>query len=165
MMLDNLETNSILEKEMRYPPGINFELNVEQIECLAKCIIKEFGNKPINLFCAGGSGGIISGVVAFKYLENGGKCKINHVKKENEEAHFNEIVIDPEDNIIIIDDFSRTGNTVNYIYNSSIKSNTVNNRVDLLILSGKLKHNLNLGFEPKKIICGGIKYPLDLSRK
>jgi adenine/guanine phosphoribosyltransferase-like PRPP-binding protein len=137
--------------QLYYPIGEKIHENKDRIEKLIKefASIKEFNKQKLTLICRGSSGAIIAAMFAMK-LSN--ECVIIHIKKDGEESHthFERSRVDRNSKLIIVDDFVKTGNTVNTIYHKLTEIfNPTTIVIDCLCVTGTSKR---LNFEPKYFI-------------
>ena len=127
--------------EFYYPIGLNLSVNSSRAEEIAavlkQCIITNYPNtKTINFWCRGSSGPILATLVA-TYLGNHYLSNINHVKKENEESHSdNNYKYKELDQVnVVIDDFIRTGTTIDAILEATTKTGL---NPEILCISGEV---------------------------
>ena len=112
---------------IHYPVGEYIHLNLSTILSYADIIKKRCEGIPVNLFCTGSSGAIISGIIATEI-----PVTIYHVKKEGEHSH-NFTAPKPKDGFnVIVDDFIASGNTIKYILGKYVE---IVKKFDLLIVS------------------------------
>lgn len=132
-----------------YPVGENIHGALEYINVVTPFIKDLIGDKPINIWCSGSSGAILSAFLV-KNLNN--PCIICHVKKEGEHSHhgnsFSKIYKNDCINIIL-DDFMSSGTTIERIYKQA-KYNTL--QIDILILANAYKGPWFLPFKPINFI-------------
>lgn len=98
--------------EIKYPVGEYIQYNIEKIVSMASVIEKSFKDQYLNLWCSGSSGAIIAAIIA-SIVEQ--PCKICHVEKAGEDAHSSYTLPDSRDINIIVDDFIRSGCTIQRI--------------------------------------------------
>lgn len=133
---------------MNHPVGENIENALEYISLVAPHVQNVIKKSNLNIWCQGSSGAILS---AFLVKELDNSCKICHIKKEGEWSHQNyvsEIFYAPCKNILI-DDFMRSGNTLDRIYEAYSKK--FRTYLDILILSNGY-NDVIPKFKPKCII-------------
>ena len=108
---------------MNYPFGEYLQQNLSNVNGMAK-IIKSLNQPDVLLCCRGSSGAMVSALVAQKMPK--GTCKIAHFKKDGESAHHmsNASLFYDDPYIVIIDDFSITGETIKEIYKGIRKYTT-----------------------------------------
>lgn len=134
-----------------YPVGENVQVAMDYIYEVTPHIKKLVGNHPINIWCSGSSGAILAAFLV-KNLDN--NCNICHVKKTGETAHhgnsFYNCANDREKRVnIILDDFMRSGETIERIYS---KAKEYIPTIDILVLSNCYQENWKLSFVPKYLI-------------
>lgn len=112
-----------------------------------KDLVKDY---PINIWCRGSSGAILSTLLANKFPDN--NCLIFHVKKEGEQSHHGNYFVKAQRSAIniIIDDFIASGDTINEIFNHA-KPHI--NSINFLIVSSISKNeNWFVNFVPNNLI-------------
>tara|TARA_R110000796_G_scaffold231853_4_gene349908 strand:+ start:1717 stop:2259 length:543 start_codon:yes stop_codon:yes gene_type:complete len=104
------------EASTGYPASSDFPQLLLACKDLANLIRQEFKTKSLQLVGRGSSGAIICALVGQELVEDY-RVKITHVKKSGEESHCsnNMIRLDIDIPIIILDDFMRTGATIEAI--------------------------------------------------
>jgi len=136
---------------INYPIGVSYlKENLVVVIEMAYKLRDVFPTESIALWCRGSSGAIISGIMSSVISID----SINHVKKEGEDSHSGNCH-DTDSNVnVIVDDFIKSGETVNAIYNKmSSKGISV---VDCLCVSSSV-HKERLAFTPKYIIAHRLK--------
>ena len=129
-----------------YPIGLRMNRNLPIIKLMAQKLNETYEGKKLALWCQGSSGAIISGIIA-SLIPN---IYINHVKKEGESSHSDHMYYFFDDAIhIIVDDFIRTGCTVNNI-GSQLYSTM--KRIDCLCISESVSE-YSLNFDPDCVIA------------
>lgn len=135
-----------------YPIGRNVKEALPIVKDMAdnlKSIYKITDN--IQFVCRGSSGALISGMLA-SYMSNY-NIRIIYIHKPNEYAH-SYMEVKGTDNIVIVDDFIDSAETVNIIYKALQKDLFDDNVIiDTLCVSNRV-HQLDLAFIPNNIISG-----------
>jgi hypothetical protein len=139
------------EHSINYPIGVLYlEDNLVIVTEMAQKLQDLFGGRTIALWCRGSSGAIISGIIASKIPIH----SINHVKKEGEDSHSGDWHRTECNINVIVDDFIKSGETVNAIYNKmKYKGISV---VDCLCVSSYV-YKERLAFTPNYIIAHRLK--------
>lgn len=102
---------------MSYPVGANMSDNLRKIKEMANVIDRHFPHQSINLWCMGSSGAIIAGIISAELIAKGYPMPmVCHVKKEGEESHSSSAPYISYGTNILVDDFIRSGSTVQKIY-------------------------------------------------
>lgn len=133
-----------------YPIGDDLIYNIKIIIKMAKQI-RALKENSIILCCRGSSGAVIAGIIARELIDL--KVKIWHFKKKGESSHNSGYGFSffnlKQPYLIIVDDFSSTGETLNKI-NQEIEEQT-NYKVNCICLSHINDGAIN--FRPKTIIA------------
>jgi hypothetical protein len=136
---------------INYPIGLLYlKDNLIIVSQMAAAIHSLFEGRNISLWCRGSSGAIISGIISSKIPI----YSINHVKKAGEENHsgsWHDIFADVN---VIVDDFIKSGQTVNAIYNMMEYKGI--EKVDCLCVSSDV-YKERLDFKPDYIIAHSLK--------
>ena len=132
--------------DLKYPVGYHMDTNKSKILYMMEVLRDTVGkDTPISLWCRGSSGAIIAAIISTGF----DNCIINHVKKEGEESHStHEFNTDRSRKHIIVDDFIRSGKTVNAIYLEMLRCSL---SVDYLCVF-ECVYECNLKFIPKNVI-------------
>lgn len=135
-------------RSLKYPIGHNLQDSFAYIDEVLPFVQSVVGSRPVNVWCRGSSGAILA-TLLIKGLDN--TCYIQHVKKEGESAHDNGLRYNEDDRLnIIIDDFCRSGSTLNAIWREA-KHYQVE-AIDLLILANAYRDEWPLDFKPLNLI-------------
>ena len=116
-------------------------------------MVNQFAPKDrrLNFLCRGSSGAILAASVITQ-IENENSI-ISHIKKHGEVSHnSNGLNIKGSDYIIIIDDFTSSGETLRIIYEKYKRYGTL---VNMLLLTSFLNVELKLYDNLELAICGG----------
>lgn len=107
------------EQDDFYPVGEHVGYWIKFIDLITIKLLEIIGDKRVNIWCSGSSGAILAALLA-KSVKN--TVLICHVKKEGEDSHhgniFNKYHKDGFN--VILDDFMRSGETINRIYRNMI---------------------------------------------
>jgi adenine/guanine phosphoribosyltransferase-like PRPP-binding protein len=139
---------------LHYPIGHNMTNAMEYINLIAPILQDLCKEHPINIWCMGSSGAILSALLTTK-LSN--QCSICHVKKDGENSHDSSLHVQQHAINIILDDFSRTGDTVNKI---AEKAGRYIKYVDVLVLANSYKDWV-FRFVPKVMINSHYSIPIN----
>lgn len=128
----------VKDKLLYHPMGENLQGAIEYIEEVAPFIQKIVKEKSINIWCRGSSGAILGALLA-KTIPN--PCNICHVKKKGEDSHQNNIehIFCGECKNILLDDFSRSGKTLDAIYEAYKEKLGEEQVLDILVLANGWK--------------------------
>lgn len=114
-----------------YPVGENIKAWKHYISLIIPHLQEIIGDKPVNIWCSGSSGAILSAFLCSQ-MEN--DIVVCHVKKDGESSHhgnsFYKIKGHKAINIIL-DDFMRSGATVNRIWEQAKR---YCDKIDVLII-------------------------------
>lgn len=139
-----------LECSELYPIGTNIPDTLVYIDRVMEKLGPLIKDRIVNIWCRGSSGAILAALLVSKI---GSKTMIHHVKKEGETSHIDGEYIYAGTNKglnIIIDDFSRSGETLNAIWKVAVKYVY---SIDFLIINNRYTHNKwGLDFVPKTLI-------------
>jgi len=141
-----------------YPAGVAMDEYISLAKDMADVFTKvEKTKKSLNIFCRGSSGAMLSALFASNIRDR--EVLIIHVKKDGERSHSStthnsnvstERWVCNDDFInIIIDDFIRSGETVNEIYKRINQVNTTD--IDYLIIHDGYSSS-DIRFKPRHII-------------
>lgn len=135
-------------QEIGYPTGLY--LHNFKVENFSEPIIKLCAKTtPVNLFCIGSSGSILSAIIA-QYLYSVGytSVRIRVVRKTEENHHdwYKSYTRDYEDEIsegfnVVVDDFIASGKTLINIMNKMQFRRKYNKNLNLLLVSGGIRNN------------------------
>lgn len=132
-----------------YPIGENIRDALHYIDQVTPFIKELIADKAVNIWCSGSSGAILSAFL-IKNLDN--KCIICHVKKEGENSHHgNSFYSKYYENCvnIILDDFMRSGRTIERIYEQAKECEVT---IDILVLANAYQEPWSLSFKPTNLI-------------
>lgn len=138
-----------------YPVGGYMDTAKQYIKFILVSINPLLIDKKINLWVRGSSGAIL-GALFCAYSDNK-NIIISHVKKTNEHTHSWHTPYYENGINIILDDFSISGETVNFIYEKMVGLGIT--KVDFLILDhlGGSFTNCRIDFLPETIVYNGLK--------
>jgi len=132
-----------------YPIGENVVDAMDYINQVTPFIKNIVKNHPVNIWCSGSSGAILSAFLV-KNIDN--QCIICHVKKSGESAHHGNSFDRIRDRAainIILDDFMRTGETIERIWN---QASHYCNSINILVLTNAYQEPWKLSFVPNNLI-------------
>lgn len=128
-----------------YPVGK--KTDVEIAKRVGEALGLFFEGKRV-LFACRGSSGMFMASIAATYIEN---CSIHYIRKLGESSHAKQIRprIEGSVEIVIIDDFISSGETVNQIYDNLMEYDDLSNEVYLALGNFSDYHISRLNFQPK----------------
>ena len=132
-----------------YPVGKHINLAILFIDSMLPHLLKEIGDKHINLFVRGSSGAILGALLA-KSVKN--PTTIYYIKKDGEDRHGGDpgLFTEIKDGVnIILDDFISSGNTINSIYK---KISPIISKIDGVIVIDGPFSEWCLDFKPNFVI-------------
>jgi hypothetical protein len=123
-----------------YPVGSNVPAAIEWAKKAALMFktIEEYKERPLNLFCRGGSGVILATLFASNLPEY--RVKVCHIKKPGELSHNDTPYIEISGVNIIIDDFIACGTTVEAI---AEKMNDMKCTPEVIVISNAAERVVN----------------------
>lgn len=150
-----------LEEGPFYPLQEFPKIAIDYIRRVEPLIVEEAGIRSMNIFVMGTSGAYLAGMLT-TILPSFYNTKVLQVRKKGEMGHFiSELNPIKGGYNIILDDFMRSGNTINRIY-EKIKGDI--DHVDMLVIGNKFddRHRSEpwpLKFNPKVLICDSTYVP------
>jgi orotate phosphoribosyltransferase-like protein len=108
--------------EVDYPIGIGMNQAIKAAKAMAEKLVEIVNGldevKDVNLLCRGSSGSVLSALVSSFIVDKiEGDVIISYVHKEKEQSHEPGTArLYPDDFIVIVDDFTCTGNTLEVLY-------------------------------------------------
>ncbi len=132
-------------EESSYPIGLHIDEAINYIEKITPFIKDIILKGQLNIWCQGSSGAILAALLS-KSLPN--KCYINHIKKEGEYSHHGNYDFRWEGYNMILDDFIRSGETIEHIYKFAKNHTDV---IDILCVANFM-YDFKLLFQPNYFI-------------
>lgn len=133
---------------VQYPIGSDINSAMNYIKIVVRKLKPLITGKSVTFWVRGSSGAMLAGMISSK-IEG---ISINYVRKEKEYGHNSSVHTNADINIIL-DDFCRSGNTLNAIKKFMDKHGVY--RVDILILANLYdgETELPFSFTPRILLC------------
>jgi len=139
------------ERLVHYPIGENIGDAIKYIDDVTPLIKEIIKDYPVNIWCSGSSGAILATLLV-KNLDN--QCIICHVKKKGESSHHGNSFGKAQRAAIniVLDDFARSGETLDRIWQSAKE---YVNSINILCLANCWNEiNWRFAFVPNNFIIG-----------
>lgn len=134
------------KRYLSYPVGMYMQDAIQYIKEVTPFIKDLIGAEPVNIWVRGSSGAILAALLVSN-LDN--ECYIQHIKKEGEQSHHSGFSYRDVGYNMILDDFCRSGETLNAIWNEASRHT---GNIDLLVLANMCKEEWCLDFKPENLL-------------